>query len=126
MKKIIRLTNERAWRTYLGGSEIDRMHNAEICEDTHFPEEWIMSITACRNAGREDIKNEGMSRDKATNEFLADIITQNARLLLGNSHYEKFGNTTGVLIKIIDSAERLSIQVHPDKIKAKKYFNSDY
>ncbi len=126
MKKIIRLTNERAWRTYLGGSLIDLMHGNKDGEDTHFPEEWIMSLTACRNAGREDIIDEGMSRDKDTNELLYDIIGKCPLSLLGNEHYKKFGNTTGVLIKIIDSSERLSIQVHPDKKSAKKYFNSDY
>lgn len=126
MPGVISLTNERAWRTYLGGSLIDLLHGADNMEDTHFPEEWIMSVTACRNAGREYIENEGMCRDVKTGKLLADIIDEDPCALLGKAHYDKFGNTTGVLIKLIDSAERLSIQVHPDKAKAKQYFNSDY
>lgn len=126
MPGVIKLTNERAWRTYIGGSLIDRLHGNEDGKDNHFPEEWIMSITECRNSGREDVKNEGMSRDVKSGKLLADIIGESAATLLGKAHYEKFGSTTGVLIKIIDSAERLSIQVHPDKAKAKQYFNSEY
>lgn len=121
---IIRLTNERAWRTYIGGALIDKLHGKEGA-DGHFPEEWIMSVTECRNAGREDIKNEGMSRIYGSDEFFADFIKKNPAML-SLAHYKKYGANTGVLIKLIDSAERLSIQVHPNKEKAKKYFNSDY
>ncbi len=123
---IIKLTNERAWRTYIGGKLIDEFHGKIPGNDSHFPEEWIMSLTECRNAGREDVKNEGMSRDVLTGRLLSDIIGEDAEKLLGTRHYEKFGASTGVLIKLIDSAERLSIQVHPDKEKAKKYFGSAY
>lgn len=123
---IIKLTGERAWRTYIGGRLIDELHGKFPGEDSHFPEEWIMSITECRNAGREDVKNEGMSRDVKTGRMLSDIIKEDPSRLLGKRHYERFGATTGVLIKLIDSAERLSIQVHPDKEKAKKYFGSEY
>ena len=123
---IIKLTNERAWRTYIGGKLIDEFHGKIPGEDSHFPEEWIMSITECRNAGREEIKNEGMSREISTGKMLSDIINENPEKLLGERHFNKFGASTGVLIKLIDSAERLSIQVHPDKEKAKKYFGSEY
>lgn len=121
---IIKLTNERAWRTYIGGALIDELHGKKGM-DGHFPEEWIMSVTECRNAGRENIKNEGMTRICKTDEFFGDFIKQNPQTL-GSAHFEKYGANTGVLIKLIDSAERLSIQVHPNREKARKYFNSDY
>lgn len=126
MSGLIRLTSERAWRTYIGGRLLDYMHGNPNGEDTHFPEEWIMSVTACRNAGREDFPYEGMSRLCETGELLADVIKKSPKELLGSEHYETFGDTTGVLVKLIDSAERLSIQVHPNKEKARKYFDSDY
>ena len=68
--KPIKLTSERAWRTYLGGNMLDSFHGREVCEDSHFPEEWIMSTTAAKNAGREHIRDEGMSRDVQTHETL--------------------------------------------------------
>lgn len=122
----IKLAAAKAWRTYLGGSMIDALHGIEGTEDTHFPEEWIMSVTAARNAGREHIQNEGMSVEECTGKLLKDLIEDAPEELLGKAHFEKYGATTGVLIKLIDSSERLSIQVHPDKEMARTWFNSDY
>ena len=124
--KPIKLTSERAWRTYMGGRMIDALHGKTDCADSHFPEEWIMSTTAARNVGREHIKNEGMSCDASNGRTLKEIIKENPEEMLGKEHYTMFGADTGVLIKIIDSAERLAVQVHPDKRIAKRLFNSDY
>ena len=111
----IRLNTPRAWRTYLGGSQLDLLHGRSG-EDVHFPEEWIMSVVAARNAGREDYPDEGMS-------FLADfpelslkqLLEENATRYLGRAHTERSGAALGVLLKLIDSAERLTLQVHPDR-----------
>ena len=126
MAGVIRLSNERAWRTYLGGSKIDELHGNSSQGDNHFPEEWIMSITACRNAGREHITDEGMSKEVSTGKHLVELIELEPEEMLGKQHYERYGASTGVLIKIIDSSERLSIQVHPNKEMAKTYFGSEY
>lgn len=53
---------------------------------------------------------------------LKEIVDENPIEFLGENHVEKFGNQTGVLVKLIDSAERLIIQTHPDKEKRKNYF----
>lgn len=124
--KPIKLTSERAWRTYLGGNMLDSFHGREVCEDSHFPEEWIMSTTAAKNAGREHIRDEGMSRDVQTHETLKKLIERAPEEMLGAEHYKKYGANTGVLIKLIDSAERLSVQVHPNKEMARKLFHSEY
>ena len=55
----IKLTAARAWRTYTGGREIDRIHGIENGQDGQFPEEWIMSTVTARNPGREGME-EGM------------------------------------------------------------------
>lgn len=124
--KPIKLTSERAWRTYLGGSMLDSFHGREVGVDTHFPEEWIMSTTAARNAGREHVQDEGMSRDVSTGITLKDLIGGSPEEMLGIEHFKRHGSNTGVLIKLIDSAERLSIQVHPNKEIARMLFDSEY
>lgn len=124
--EVIKLTSERVWRTYTGGSMIDKLHGIEFSSDTHFPEEWIMSTTSARNPGREHITGEGLSRDATTQKSLKELINENPAGMLGQMHFNKFKTDTGVLVKIIDSSERLSIQVHPDKASAKKLFNSNY
>ncbi len=123
--KPIKLDRAGAWRTYTGGKLIEALHGNEHGEDSNFPEEWIMSTVRARNAGRENIV-EGISMVSGTDCSLADIIKENPEALLGKRHLEKFGENLGVLVKIIDSAERLTIQVHPTREKAKELFSSDY
>ena len=40
---------------------LDALHGDSNGEDGHFPEEWILSTVAARNAGREQFPEEGMS-----------------------------------------------------------------
>ncbi len=122
----IKLLGERVWRTYLGGREIDRIHGKKEPMDSHFPEEWMYSVTRALNAGREEMV-EGICRvDDGSGTTLKKLIEANPKEMLGEAHLEKWGNTPGVLIKIIDSMERLTVQVHPDKKMAETLFNSRF
>lgn len=115
----------RVWRTYGGGALIDRwkMHMPE--EDGDMPEEWIMSTVTARGNGRPE--NEGLSilNTPYGSKTLRELIASNTELFLGKKLAEKYG-TTGVLIKMLDSNERLTIQVHPDKAYAKNILGSDF
>lgn len=123
----LKLDSPRVWRTYTGGALIDMLHGRKKGEISHFPEEWIMSVVAARNAGREDIKEEGMSRlPEKSNMLLKELIESNPSSYLGEKHVEKYGSHTGVLVKLIDSSERLTVQVHPDRELALKLFGSRF
>lgn len=126
--KVIKLTPARAWRTYLGGKLLDELHGLAQTEDGHFPEEWMMSVVSARNAGREEIKDEGLSMVAGMTPpvSLKSLITANPTKFLGKEHIASFGCNTGVLVKLIDAAERLTIQAHPDRPKAKVLFHSDF
>ncbi len=126
--KFIRLDSPRAWRTYIGGTKLDQIHQIENNgEYSHFPEEWIMSMTVARNTGREEFKDEGMSHLVDYNNLsFKDFILEKPEYYLGEKHFEKYGAKTGVLVKLIDAGERLTVQVHPDKQKARSLFNSNY
>ena len=122
--KPIRLTTSRAWRTYLGGKMISALHG-EKGEDTNFPEEWLMSTVAARNAGREHIV-EGISRVADTDLTLADLVATNPCEMLGAAHVAAHGKSLGVLVKLLDAAERLTLQVHPTREKARELFDSAF
>ncbi len=122
----IKLKPTRAWRTYIGGKMIDCIHGEDLSKDGHFPEEWIMSLVCARNIGREHIHNEGLSQIYNSDIYLKNLINNNAQYYLGERHTKTIGNSLGVLVKLLDSAERLTIQVHPTKEKAKELFNSLY
>lgn len=124
LKKPIKLDRASAWRTYTGGSLIARLHG-EVRADDNFPEEWIMSTVCARNSGREHIV-EGLSMVSGSETSLKDIIHQNPVAALGEQHLSRFGESLGVLVKLLDSAERLTIQVHPTREKARELFDSAF
>ena len=95
--------------------------------DSNYPEEWIASVIVARNAGREHIIGEGLSKiDDGTSTTLRDVIASDPACILGDKHFRKFGDSLGVLVKLIDSSERLTIQAHPNRVTAKKLFGSNY
>lgn len=124
--KPVKLTSPRVWRTYVGGSLIDAIHGLEGGLDSQFPEEWILSVVNARNAGREHITDEGLCYLEGSETTLREYIAAEPEKSLGKAHLEKLGITTGVLVKIIDSAERLTVQAHPDKQRAMELFGSPF
>lgn len=123
MKKILRLDNPRVWRTYQGGKLISKLHLKDE-PDTSYPEEWIMSMTEAINPTYK--KNEGLSHLIDENISLKSYIEKYPNETLGENHIKKYGLNTAVLVKFIDSLERLTLQVHPTKQDALTYFNSEY
>ncbi len=121
----VRLRSERAWRTYHGGKLIDELHGISPAADTHFPEDWICSTVQAINAGREDVV-EGLSRLADADVSLRDFIAADPAAALGAEHVVRTGESLGVLLKLIDAAERLGIQCHPDREKARAFFDSRF
>jgi len=117
--------SNRVWRTYEGGALIDRWKEDSPEVDGSMPEEWIMSTVTARGKNRPE--NEGLSMVQTPSGIysLKELVASNTELFLGNKLAEKFG-TTGVLIKMLDSKERLTIQVHPDKEYARTMLNSAF
>ena len=123
-----KLAPNRVWRTYLGGKTLDQISGADVPQDTHFPEDWLLSTTPARNIGREEIANEGISK-VVTPEglvLLTELIEQFPEELFGKNHLAAFGKTPGFLLKYLDSSIRLHIQCHPTIPFAQKYLNSDH
>lgn len=127
IKAPVKLLPSRVWRTYTGGKLLDEFHGETTGKgDDHFPEEWIISTVVARNTGREHIVGEGLSILDGVDTDLGQLIDADATATLGSKHVDKIGAKTGVLVKLIDSAERLTIQVHPDNEKAMELFNSEF
>ncbi len=104
----------RVWRTYSGGLMIDRWMGGSEPADGDTPEEWVASTVIARGDNRP--ADEGLSVVTLPDgdAYLKDIIDSDKEAFLGKRITAKYGDT-GVLIKILDSQERLTIQVHPDK-----------
>jgi mannose-6-phosphate isomerase len=116
----------RVWRTYTGGALIDKWKLADTQVDGSLPEEWIMSTITAKGKNRP--AEEGLSflsTPEGEVVSLNELINSDLNLFLGEKLAKKYG-TTGVLIKMLDSKERLTIQVHPDKEYAKTMLNSAF
>ncbi len=118
MKKPLKQLPTFAWRTYRGGAMIKNYLGISPAEDTFYPEDWISSFVEAKN--KNYVENEGITRV---------LLDGEERLITEAVSTEDFGegrSDSGVLIKFLDAAERLGIQVHPTKEYAKKIFSSNY
>ncbi len=127
IKRPFKLMPNRVSRTYIGGKLIDELKRKSNPKDSKKPEEWIGSLVKARNA-KKSCENEGLSFVKIRSDkiLLKSLISSNPEFYLGKKHVKKYGIDTALLVKILDSAERLTIQVHPDKEKARAYFDSNF
>ena len=119
---IYKFKENRVWRAYTGGKRIDKFYGKEKCIDSRMPEEWIASTVEAFNPDRQ-IKGEGLSICEDGRLF-KDILDENPEQILGKSLSEKYGGKFSILVKLLDSAERLVIQCHPTVSFAKENFGS--
>jgi mannose-6-phosphate isomerase len=118
------LIPNRVRRTYSGGALLDLFRGEQVCSDSDRPESWIASAVRARNP-QPLIEGEGLSCIN-DGELLIDQIRQDPVGMLGQNHVDRFGENPALLIKLLDSAERLTIQVHPDRPTAQKYYDSEF
>jgi mannose-6-phosphate isomerase len=93
-------------------------------EDGFLPEDWLGSVTPARNPGRTD-SDEGLSR-LADGRFLRDTVQADPIAWLGGEHIAGFGTSTGLLVKLLDTAERLPVHAHPDRAFAARHLGSQF
>ncbi len=124
--RIIELPQNRVWRSYLGGRILDELVNKKEPCDSHFPEDWIGSVTAASNPDSQN-EYEGISEIRIDGQELLfpDLIAKDPSYFLGAEHLANFGQQPMVLIKLLDAAVRLQLQVHPTADFAKEHLNSD-
>lgn len=103
---VYKLKPNRVHRTYLGGERIDEFCKVKSPEN-YMPEDWTASVTSAYDANG-NLEGIGITED---GQLLTDII--------GDDNY-------GLLVKLLNSNERLVIQAHPTVPFAKQYLNSDF
>lgn len=125
----LKLQDDRVWRTYAGGKRLEAWRGAADPQDGDRPELWVASTVRAVNAGREHLPAEGLSKvvlpDGAT-ATLKELLEAAPAAFLGASHSERYQSSPALLVKLLDSCERLTIQVHPDREFAKREFNSRF
>lgn len=87
-----------------------------VTEQTRIGESWEVSGVP----GHESVVAEGPDKGKT----LGELVRIYKGALVGEKVYARFGDTFPLLIKIIDAAGDLSLQVHPDDELAQARHNS--
>ena len=109
----------RVFRVYLGGKKIGEFTGRDMDEkDDFYPEEWIASDVQALNAG-ERPPHEGVSVTEDGTLF-TDLLAAHPKEMLGER------KSPGVLVKYLDSAIRLPMQVHPTRAFSREHFGSPY
>ena len=98
-----------------GGEQLKEVLHKEYTED-NIGESWELSGVA----GDVSVVSEGSYKGKS----LTDLIDSYREDLLGASVMKRFGMEFPILIKFIDAAKDLSIQVHPNDELAKQRHQS--
>lgn len=123
--RLFKLPPNRVWRTYQGGRTLDEIAGADDPADSHFPEDWVASVTRAVNPGRESIA-EGISTVRVgdTDISLPDLLAADPEYFLGHDHVRAFGPDPRLLVKILDPSIRLHLQVHPTAEFARQHLGS--
>lgn len=122
----LRQLPNRVWRSYCGGAMIDRWKNESVCEDGAMPEEWVASTVVARGDNRP--ADEGISMFALPDGRvvpLTELIADDREAFLGERIARTYGDVP-LLTKLLDSCERLTIQVHPDKRFAADFLHSRF
>ena len=120
---VFQFRKNRVRRAYIGGSRIDRFTNSTASEQC--PEEWLASSVAAFNPDYSFIENEGIST-LLDGRLFSDVLEEHAREILGERLYARHEGKLAILVKLLDSAERLVIQCHPTVPFAKEHFGSNF
>jgi len=102
---------EKIW----GGQKIKTILGKDFGDLENCGETWELSGV---QGNISEVSNGDLS-----GESLAKLVEQFGVNLVGETIFEKFGNEFPLLIKFIDAAEDLSIQVHPDDKLARQNHN---
>lgn len=92
---IYKLKNNRVSRTYLGGKRIDEFTNEKV-SGSYFPEDWTASVvTAFSGIAENELEGLGQTEK---GELVKDLVGE---------------DVLPILVKLLDSDERLVVQAHP-------------
>lgn len=117
-QKPVFFQRNRVFRVYLGG-ELYREFLGDADGDGFYPEEWIASSVRAINPGHTD-PLEGISLTQEDSIPFDRLLREHRKEMLGSRQ------DLAVLVKFLDSAIRLPMQVHPTREFSRQHFGSPY
>ncbi len=106
-------------RTFPGGPAIAQFRGIESGR-IDLPEDWVASTTTLHGEARA-----GLSR-LSDGRWLRDAVAADPDAWLGADHVGRWGADPGLLVKLLDAAERLPVHVHPNRAFAGHHLDCDW
>lgn len=103
---------------YRGSGAILDLRGLPGPADPYQPEDWIASTTT-----RFGQATSGLTT-LPDGTYLREAVTADPQSWLGPEHVAAFGADTGLLLKFLDSGQRLPVHVHPNQEFARQHLNS--
>ena len=107
----------RVYRVYRGGGMFSSFFG-DGEENNFYPEEWIASTVRALGTPHDDVEGYGFSVIRDTNIPFPEILEKHRERMLGPL------GQFNIFAKILHSAVRLPVQVHPDRAFAETYLSS--
>jgi mannose-6-phosphate isomerase len=102
-------------RFYRGGAGIARLRGTPVTSG-YTPEDLVGSTTELGGGGGLTVLPDGRT--------LRDAIAADPVAYLGPRHVERFGDDTALLVKLLDTGERLLVHFHPGRDFAARHLHS--
>lgn len=104
---------------YRGGASIAALRGGG--DDREFgPEDWVGSTTT-----RFGQPESGLSR-LPDGRWLRDAVREDPEQWLGSEHVAAFGDSTALLVKLLDAGQRLPVHCHPSDRFAQQHLGSRF
>ncbi|MEV4254365.1 class I mannose-6-phosphate isomerase, partial [Spirillospora sp. NPDC049652] len=104
---------------YRGGSAIARFRGERPPDDRR-PEDWVGSAT-----GRIDDASAGVTV-LPDGRPLPDALAADPLGWLGAAHVRRWGDSTALLVKLLDAGQRLPVHCHPSRAFAREHLGSAF
>lgn len=119
----LRLPPDPVFRPYVGGDLLRRFRGHPLRGDDHWPEEWLASMTSAGNPA-PDGRVQGLSRVEGPDGrsiLLGELVTEFPEAMVGRAFAQRYGATTGVLVKLISLSAPGPLHAHPDRAFAMRH-----
>ena len=122
------LAPNRVYRFYQGGELLGRFRGDPHAMDDDHPEDWVGSVTRASNPPAHSEPDEGLSHVDPDGHpvSLAELLHDDPHGVAGAELVQRFGATTGVLVKLLDAGCRLPIHAHPTRDFARQWLGSPF
>lgn len=124
----MRLTPNRVYRFYRGGALLEAFRGVHDPADDFYPEDWVGSVTEAANPAAHGSADEGLSAVTVGGQvaLIRDLVRESAVDVAGRDVVQRYGSTTGVLVKLLDASQRLPVHCHPTREFARRILGSPF